>query len=105
MGKNKPLRQPRRWPVAVLNSMLLSHPRWPVASRLRRQRRKHWALTRLKLSKTLLSWTLDSGKANLSTRWINTTGVGCKNGRSEEHTSELQSRFDLVCRLLLEKKK
>src|SRR5207249_11711689 len=29
-------------------------------------------------------------------------GVGF---RSEEHTSELQSRFDLVCRLLLEKKK
>src|SRR5438105_6176983 len=26
-------------------------------------------------------------------------------GRSEEHTSELQSRVDLVCRLLLEKKK
>src|SRR5699024_10753742 len=28
-----------------------------------------------------------------------------KHLRSEEHTSELQSRFDLVCRLLLEKKK
>src|SRR5207247_3950688 len=28
-----------------------------------------------------------------------------KYGRSEEHTSELQSRVDLVCRLLLEKKK
>src|SRR5699024_11666472 len=28
-----------------------------------------------------------------------------KGYRSEEHTSELQSRFDLVCRLLLEKKK
>src|SRR5699024_12668979 len=27
------------------------------------------------------------------------------NSRSEEHTSELQSRFELVCRLLLEKKK
>src|SRR5699024_11244467 len=27
------------------------------------------------------------------------------NKRSEEHTSELQSRFDLVCRLLLEKNK
>src|SRR5699024_11846148 len=26
-------------------------------------------------------------------------------GRSEEHTSELQSRFDLVCRLLLETEK
>src|SRR2546421_859105 len=29
----------------------------------------------------------------------------CKKSRSEEHTSELQSRSDLVCRLLLEKKK
>src|SRR5438105_5189673 len=29
----------------------------------------------------------------------------CLGGRSEEHTSELQSRVDLVCRLLLEKKK
>src|SRR5437867_10087773 len=28
-----------------------------------------------------------------------------KFGRSEEHTSELQSPYDLVCRLLLEKKK
>src|SRR2546421_7869859 len=28
-----------------------------------------------------------------------------RGGRSEEHTSELQSRSDLVCRLLLEKKK
>src|SRR2546429_9390388 len=30
-------------------------------------------------------------------------GFSC--GRSEEHTSELQSRLHLVCRLLLEKKK
>src|SRR5699024_11733419 len=30
---------------------------------------------------------------------------GRQDRRSEEHTSELQSRFDLVCRLLLEKKK
>src|SRR5206468_11733101 len=29
----------------------------------------------------------------------------CRPDRSEEHTSELQSRSDLVCRLLLEKKK
>src|SRR5438105_5900948 len=29
----------------------------------------------------------------------------CRSARSEEHTSELQSRVDLVCRLLLEKKK
>src|SRR5690349_22967325 len=31
--------------------------------------------------------------------------TGCVTIRSEEHTSELQSRRDLVCRLLLEKKK
>src|SRR2546422_8547895 len=30
---------------------------------------------------------------------------GVTGGRSEEHTSELQSRLHLVCRLLLEKKK
>src|SRR5438874_5460130 len=32
-------------------------------------------------------------------------GGGTATARSEEHTSELQSRRDLVCRLLLEKKK
>src|SRR5690349_22793900 len=32
-------------------------------------------------------------------------GVADQRDRSEEHTSELQSRRDLVCRLLLEKKK
>src|SRR5437867_9057638 len=31
--------------------------------------------------------------------------VGERDARSEEHTSELQSPYDLVCRLLLEKKK
>src|SRR5207249_8524257 len=36
---------------------------------------------------------------------LNVDGKLCGRVRSEEHTSELQSRFDLVCRLLLEKKK
>src|SRR5690349_25122398 len=51
-------------------------------------------------------WT--TGLARSGTR-----AVGCRrmhssttlDARSEEHTSELQSRRDLVCRLLLEKKK
>src|SRR5699024_11981013 len=34
----------------------------------------------------------------------NASSSGIWSVRSEEHTSELQSRFDLVCRLLLEKK-
>src|SRR2546427_8064023 len=33
------------------------------------------------------------------------TLLGVERGRSEEHTSELQSQSNLVCRLLLEKKK
>src|SRR5690349_9204109 len=36
---------------------------------------------------------------------VSITGRYPNLGRSEEHTSELQSRRDLVCRLLLEKKK
>src|SRR2546422_7279311 len=40
-------------------------------------------------------------------RWAPTAGLSwsSRNRRSEEHTSELQSRLHLVCRLLLEKKK
>ena len=36
---------------------------------------------------------------------VNDVGLLAKEKRSEEHTSELQSRLHLVCRLLLEKKK
>src|SRR5215211_8238940 len=37
--------------------------------------------------------------------WTPCRARGCAAPRSEEHTSELQSHSDLVCRLLLEKKK
>src|SRR2546430_11196020 len=36
---------------------------------------------------------------------VNKVIAAYKKGRSEEHTSELQSQSNLVCRLLLEKKK
>src|SRR5687768_17754146 len=42
-------------------------------------------------------WALDATNGNLLWEF--------RRGRSEEHTSELQSRLHLVCRLLLEKKK
>src|SRR5437868_12778990 len=58
---------------------------------------------------------LDSGQTKLVGNnqaggvgvWTSAGGweLNVAGGRSEEHTSELQSRFDLVCRLLLEKKK
>src|SRR5699024_11397579 len=41
----------------------------------------------------------------LARRTVNRSRAAARLTRSEEHTSELQSRFDLVCRLLLEKKK
>src|SRR5699024_12280154 len=44
-------------------------------------------------------------KCDRSCRCIPVPAPSRRPGRSEEHTSELQSRFDLVCRLLLEKKK
>src|SRR3712207_6939193 len=50
--------------------------------------------------KVKLSCVIHSRKAIASA--ISSSGSG---GRSEEHTSELQSRQYLVCRLLLEKKK
>src|SRR5437867_10380603 len=37
--------------------------------------------------------------------WYDRAAVPFSKSRSEEHTSELQSPYDLVCRLLLEKKK
>src|SRR5690349_24109695 len=42
---------------------------------------------------------------NVPSRTITALDVESIKTRSEEHTSELQSRRDLVCRLLLEKKK
>src|SRR5699024_11888476 len=55
-----------------------------------------WCCSSAPTGKTARSWTSASRPATSSSRCA---------GRSEEHTSELQSRFDLVCRLLLEKKK
>src|SRR5260370_31933138 len=52
--------------------------------------------------------TADSDGTSLSSRCIAsaTDGVSSESAvRSEEHTSELQSHLNLVCRLLLEKKK
>src|SRR5690349_23837029 len=47
------------------------------------------------------------GPPGQSCMFMHTNACSCRNiqVRSEEHTSELQSRRDLVCRLLLEKKK
>src|SRR5438067_9183491 len=47
----------------------------------------------------------DQGSGDGGRQQLRQSLGGAARDRSEEHTSELQSRFDLVCRLLLEKKK
>src|SRR2546422_7945328 len=53
------------------------------------------------------AWALGSGRTSVNLVAYFTTASALTDGagRSEEHTSELQSRLHLVCRLLLEKKK
>src|SRR2546422_4703463 len=58
------------------------------------------AANTFRAEKQLRDWLLVSG-GYLYTR----QSRSCFSARSEEHTSELQSRLHLVCRLLLEKKK
>src|SRR5207249_10108219 len=53
----------------------------------------------------LLYASTSDGAAQIYVRWMDSGQIAKVTRRSEEHTSELQSRFDLVCRLLLEKKK
>src|SRR2546421_3837782 len=51
------------------------------------------------------AWLGERGVSTHKREGDRTTPAGAFGFRSEEHTSELQSRSDLVCRLLLEKKK
>src|SRR3712207_7373482 len=60
--------------------------------------RRSWPITRYPLLARKNIWS-SHASADSGQPWLKTTG------RSEEHTSELQSRQYLVCRLLLEKKK
>src|SRR2546428_3266815 len=67
----------------------------------------HWRLTTTpsrtpdEWAQALTSYLTQAGRSTQEVRAAILASVV----RSEEHTSELQSRSDLVCRLLLEKKK
>src|SRR6267378_7206746 len=78
--------------------------------------------SRRRHTRSLRDWSSDVCSSDLCSAWAASPGgcpaapspprAGCSSrapcsspARSEEHTSELQSRRDLVCRLLLEKKK
>src|SRR5207249_11835964 len=81
-------------PISVVpNPRCHHHPRSP-----------HHRSSPNRPSRTLLCQLLP-WPSGLPPRQPSYPGVLSSIWRSEEHTSELQSRFDLVCRLLLEKKK
>src|SRR5437773_12424650 len=61
--------------------------------------------TTLFRSQSLLVSVLGSAVGAATRRYLGPPGRRWWHSRSEEHTSELQSHHDLVCRLLLEKKK
>src|SRR5690606_39516807 len=75
---------------------------WEVTGQRWLAENSHLALVPLRIlmivvAAVALRWLLHRAVARLVRR--------SASGRSEEHTSELQSRENLVCRLLLEKKK
>src|SRR5947207_10757550 len=60
---------------------------------------------RISVSSAACTWRSDSESSAEVASSRMSTGASLSSARSEEHTSELQSHSDLVCRLLLEKKK
>src|SRR3712207_7923711 len=90
------IRRPPRSTLFPYTTLFRSHRRRAAATRRRRRRRR-----------------ADESRLGVLARHENAPGrkprvgviVALEAGRSEEHTSELQSRQYLVCRLLLEKKK
>src|SRR5207249_9783022 len=96
-----PLTKP---PTANLSPLSL-HDALPILTRLRALRLPSAAFRRpARQVSPAISPSLPRTEAALPTP-ITRAWSTSPAPRSEEHTSELQSRFDLVCRLLLEKKK
>src|SRR5699024_11939963 len=87
----------------VINNIELSFSQAELVKFAQQICRPHFSLG----SDALMVLDKPQSAGDLRMRFFNSDGSEaemCGNGRSEEHTSELQSRFDLVCRLLLEKK-
>src|SRR2546426_9367968 len=82
------IRRPPRSTLFPYTTLFRSNSRNPMTSIQRSWYTKRWPATRPMSSDHSVTW---SGEIPV--------------GRSEEHTSELQSPCNLVCRLLLEKKK
>src|SRR5260221_8701365 len=83
-------------------SPLSLHDALPISTRIRFESCGLWTLIRLPAEKPGSS---RNPCCAIGPPWQPDTAQVTVKMRSEEHTSELQSHSDLVCRLLLEKKK
>src|SRR5690554_7780720 len=72
---------------------------FPYTTLFRSSRRRKWTLA------TPWQTVIDAVNRGVEAGWVPGAVLAVGSSRSEEHTSELQSRPHLVCRLLLEKKK
>src|SRR5690606_41550683 len=93
--------------ILVFFLMIRRPPRstlFPYTTLLRSRKLRSW-VTNTMLPANCLRNPSSQAMASMS-RWLVGSSSSRMSGlRSEEHTSELQSRENLVCRLLLEKKK
>src|SRR5207253_10234328 len=102
----------------VLSSIHIPHPphtpplplhdALPIFIRMRRGKGKDWLLVKKNDDYAIDADVTDDDRSVASKRRLGNArprGASPRHARSEEHTSELQSRGHLVCRLLLEKKK
>src|SRR5207253_3548596 len=90
---------PTLFPYTTLFRSRRHPPTWVSRGYWRISMRHPWSSVRCRCSRLSL-WSA----ARSTTFFTNSFGMKWR-ARSEEHTSELQSRGHLVCRLLLEKKK
>src|SRR5260370_12668946 len=90
------IRRPPRSTLFPYTTLFRSRPPAPGFSRI--------VVLNLPSAPTIAFWPLTEGRPPKST--LKPAGSSSSTvPRSEEHTSELQSHLNLVCRLLLEKKK
>src|SRR5256886_6872197 len=91
----RPEADPRLWFLAI------------VANECKMARRKSWLAGRWFRAATVheAEAPADFDEVDQLRQGLSRLGSGARLARSEEHTSELQSQSNLVCRLLLEKKK
>src|SRR6266481_6909940 len=99
------------WPVGSLNSVLLPAPLGPMRQRSSRSARQRFTSRTASTPPNRIDSPIACRIGSVmprdapGRRDVPARPTVAPAGRSEEHTSELQSQFHLVCRLLLEKKK